>query len=122
MLPLSLRAITIPYSHVSFQITAAYASLLTFIWVLASWNQRIAFGSAREVDLSDEIVVITGGSSGLGQLIADFYRMKGVTVVVLDVKVPGDVEENGVQYYQCDVSDAEQVRSISETIRKEVCT
>src|ERR1700748_3418245 len=82
MLPLSLRAITIPYSHISFQLTAAYASFLTFFWFLASLNQKLAFGSSREVDISEEIVVVTGGAKGLGQTIADFYRMKGATVVV----------------------------------------
>jgi NADPH:quinone reductase-like Zn-dependent oxidoreductase len=121
MLPLSLRAITIPYSHISFQATAAYASILTLVWVLAFWDQRIAFGLAREVDTSDEIVVITGGSRGLGQIIADFYRMKGVTVVVLDVKAPAKSQENGVQFYQCDLSNAQEVRFVSETIAKEVC-
>ena len=121
MLPLSLRAVTIPYSHLSFQLTAAYATLLTFFWVLASISHKIAYGSAREVDISEELVVITGGTSGLGQIIADFYRMKGTPVAVLDIKVPEDEEENGVQYYKCDVGNASEVQAVYKTLTDEVC-
>ena len=134
MLPLSLRAVTIPYSHISFQLTAAYATFLTFFWFLASLNQKLAFGSSRVVDVSEEIVVITGGFGGLGQTIADFYCMKGSTVAVLDVmvnehnknKVKGDEDEdkdegNGIQYYQCDVGNAKEVQAVYKRISEEVC-
>lgn len=134
MLPLSLRAITIPYSHISFQLTVAYATFLTFFWFLASWNRKLAFGSSREVDVSEEIVVITGGARGLGKVIADFYCMKGSTVAVLDVEVNerdkdevegGEDEDkdegNGIQYYQCDVGNAKEVQAVYKRLTEEVC-
>jgi short chain dehydrogenase len=120
MLPLCLRAVTIPYSHISFQATAAYACLLTVVSVLSVFNQRIAFGTPREVDLSEEVIVITGGASGLGLLIADFYRMKGASVAVLDVKKTQEEELGGIQYYECDVGNSKAVDSTSRRIKEDV--
>jgi hypothetical protein len=117
MLPLSLRAVTIPYSHISFQLTTIYACAITFFWVLGSWNRSIAYGSPRKI--GDEIVVITGGTNGLGKVIADFYCMKGVTVVVMDVEEMKD-EEDGVEYYKCDVGNPTEVRAVCEKLVEEV--
>jgi NADPH:quinone reductase-like Zn-dependent oxidoreductase len=120
MLPLCLRAVTIPYSHISFQATAAYASLLTLLSVLSLLNHRVAFGLPREVDLSEEVIVITGGASGLGLLIADFYRMKGASVAVLDVKKTQEEELGGIQHYECNVGNAKAVDLASKRIREDV--
>jgi hypothetical protein len=121
MLPLCLRAVTIPYSHLSFQLTTAYASLLTFVYLFTAWSNGYAFGSPREVDFDDEVVVITGGASGLGLLIADFYRMRGASVAVLDVQKLSDDDESGVNSYTCDISDPAQVSQAAELIRNDVC-
>jgi hypothetical protein len=118
MLPLSLRAITVPYSHPSFQLTSLYAMILTLIWFMESLNRRFAFGSPRKIDLAEEVVVITGGSGGLGKVLADFYRMKGTIVVVLDVH--GKQADDGIEFYQCDVSNPEEVRSVYKTVTEEV--
>jgi NADPH:quinone reductase-like Zn-dependent oxidoreductase len=121
MLPLCLRAVTVPYSHISFQLTTAYASLLTLFAVVSVFNHRLAFGIPREVDLSEEVVVITGGASGLGQSIANFYQMKGCSVAILDVKHVAEEELGGIQYYKCDVGDPEQIKRAAEKIKKDVC-
>jgi hypothetical protein len=118
MLPLSLRAVTIPYSHISFQLTTIYASVITLLWVLGSWNRTIAYGSPRKV--GDEIVLITGGANGLGKVIADFYSMKGSSVVVLDIEEPKNDEEDGVEYYKCDVGNSIQVKAVCDKIIEEV--
>jgi NADPH:quinone reductase-like Zn-dependent oxidoreductase len=120
MLPLSLRAVTVPYSDISFKLTTLYAAAITVFWVLRAINRRIAFGSSREVDITEEVVVITGGASGLGLSIADFYRMKGAAVAVLDIKDNEDQEEDGVYHYHCDVGNAAEVRSVGKKIIEEV--
>lgn len=120
MLPLSLRALTVPYSDISFKFTLVYATAITLFWVLRAISKRIAFGSSREVDVTEELVVITGGASGLGLSIADFYRMKGAAVAVLDIKDNEDQEEDGVYHYHCDVGNAAEVRSVAKKIIEEV--
>jgi hypothetical protein len=120
MMPLSLRAVTVPYEHISFQLAAVYASLLTLYYVLSAFNHKIAFGSSREVDLSEEVIVITGGAGGLGQLIADFYRMRGASVAILDVQEPLEEDESGIEFYKCDVGNGSEIREVAKRIRSEV--
>ena len=121
MIPLSLRAQATPYYHLSFQISTAYALFLTTVYVLSVLDRRIAHGVPRRVDLSEEVVVITGGASGLGLLIADFYTMRGASVAVLDVKPKNAIQESkGITYYVCDVGDSEQVHTTAKDIKEDV--
>ncbi len=120
MIPLCLRAQLTPYSHPSFIISVAYATFITIAWIAWSIDQRVAYGLAREVDLAEEVIVITGGSSGLGQLIAEVYGMRGAAVAVLDVEPMEGSEAKGVQFYECDVGDSQQVEQVAKKIEKEV--
>jgi len=121
MIPLSLRAVTVPYEFLSMRLAIGYASALTLLWVLSVFNDRIAYGLPREVDLEDEVIVITGGASGLGRLVAEFYAMRRASVVVLDVEtVDEDEGMMGVNFYQCDVGDCKQVEACATRIREDV--
>ena len=121
IIPMSLRAQAYPPSHIAFRVSFAYAALLSVFFFLSIINYRLGYGNPREVDLSDEVIVITGGAGGLGRLIADFYAMRGVSVAVLDIE-QGDVEGklNGAFYYQCDIADVQQLERTFEKIRHEV--
>jgi NAD(P)-dependent dehydrogenase (short-subunit alcohol dehydrogenase family) len=72
------------------------------------------------VDLSEEVIVITGGASGLGLLIAEVYGMRGATVAVLDVKELESGEARGVSAYKCDVGDKEQLARVAVEIERDV--
>lgn len=71
-------------------------------------------------------MVITGGASGLGLLIAQMYGMRGASVAVLDIK---DVLEDGrdevfgegVLYISCDVAERTALESAKRRILQEVC-
>ncbi|TLD24705.1 short chain dehydrogenase/reductase [Venturia nashicola] len=120
MIPVSLRAVTVPYSNISMQVSIAYATLLAFWWMLSVINKRVAFGLPREVDLDEEVIVITGGSNGLGRLIADFYAMRGASVAVLDVAKRDDDDMMGLEFYRCDVGDRTQVEAAAAKLRKDL--
>ena len=109
MIPLCLRTVMVPYENISMKLAIAYAAFLTLLWVAAVFNKRIAFGIPREVNYDEEVIIITGGASGLGRLIADFYAMRGASVAVLDVRHDEDDEMMGIQYYHCDVSSYKEV-------------
>ncbi|KAF2675425.1 NAD(P)-binding protein [Microthyrium microscopicum] len=121
-LPLSLRAITVPYEHLSLQLTIAYAALITCYYIFTAIDQRIAYGQSREVELSSEVVVITGGAGGLGLLLADFYRMNGASVAIFDIKEPPTDGIQGIEFYKCDVGDAGQVQAAAERIKADIGT
>ncbi|KAJ9620158.1 hypothetical protein H2203_007923 [Taxawa tesnikishii (nom. ined.)] len=129
MLPLSLRAQATPYAHLSFVLATGYAALITLFSILNAINKRIAYGVPRELNWDDEVVVITGGSSGLGRVIANTYGMRGVTVAVLDVKPfyeMGKEEEDesgqNIKWYECDIGDGDAVRKVKEAIEKDLGT
>jgi NADP-dependent 3-hydroxy acid dehydrogenase YdfG len=98
----------------------AWATIVTLFWMANVVNQRIAHGIPREVDLSEEVIVITGGASGMGLLVAEVYGMRGATVAVLDVNEMENTEARGVTYYKCDVGDKDQVAKVALEIEKDV--
>ncbi len=95
MVPLCFRAETMGYDAVPMRVSIVYASLVTVGWVLSAINRRMAFGLPREVDPDDEVIVITGGASGLGLLIAEVYGMRGASVAVLDINEMENGEARG---------------------------
>ncbi|KAI9696051.1 MAG: hypothetical protein M1836_005882 [Candelina mexicana] len=119
MIPLCLRAQAASFRQTSMQLALAYAIALTFLSILSVINKRIAYGLPREVDLSEEVIVITGGASGLGLLIAEVYGMRGASVAVLDVKELDAKEAMGVEFYRCDVGDRGQVDRVAKEIEKD---
>jgi hypothetical protein len=119
---LCLRAQYTPYENVEMRLALAWSMLMTVIGIFGLINDRIAFGASREVDLEEEVIVITGGVEGLGGLLAETYGMRNANVAVLDTKKvdEDEAEEKGVLYYQCDVSDAKQVEAAAAKIVEDV--
>ncbi|SPO03453.1 related to short-chain dehydrogenase/reductase [Cephalotrichum gorgonifer] len=120
IVPLCFRAQNYPWDHPKMIVSIAWASLLTLCWAANVINQRIAFGLPREVDLSEEVIVITGGASGLGLLIAEVYGMRGASVAVLDVREMETGEARGVSYYKCDVGDKEALAAVAKRIEQDL--
>ncbi|MFB6173930.1 MAG: SDR family NAD(P)-dependent oxidoreductase [Halobacteriales archaeon] len=87
-------------------------------------------GSAQ-FDFTDEVAVVTGGSSGIGRATALEFADAGATVVVADVRrepkdlgaeTPTDeriVESGGeAEYVETDVSDPDEVAAVVEAARE----
>lgn len=104
------------------QLSLGYASLLTLWYFLGVLNRQIAYSKPRAVDLSEEVIVITGGASGLGLLIAEVYGMRGATVAVLDTRELEAGEARGVTVYSCDVGDKEQLAKVAREIEIDLGT
>ncbi|KAK4667225.1 hypothetical protein QC763_307320 [Podospora pseudopauciseta] len=120
IIPLCFRAQNMHWDAPPMLVSFAWAGAITLIWMAGVINDRLAFGLPREVDLSEEVIVITGGASGLGLLIAEVYGMRGATVAVLDVEEMENGEARGVTYYKCDVGDKEQIAKVAEKIEREL--
>ena len=119
LIPLCLRATAHSYRHPTMQLGIAYGVLISLLWILSAVNTRIAYGTARDVDLDREVIVITGGASGLGLLIAEVYGLRGASVAVLDVR-DMEGESRGVEFYRCDVGDRAQVEQAAKAIEADV--
>ncbi|KAF7911187.1 uncharacterized protein EAF01_002695 [Botrytis porri] len=122
MIPLCMRAQAMAWHHQAIQYAIGYASLLTMLYFLSILNRQIAYSKAREVDLLEEVIVITGGASGLGLLVAEVYGMRGATVAVLDVRDLESGEARGVSYYKCDVGNREEVARVAVEIERDLGT
>lgn len=123
---LCLRAQVTPFDHPAFILATAWASILTLLAAANVINRRIAYGTPRAVDLNEEVIVVTGGASGLGLLIAQIYGLRGASVAVLDVKEVSEIAEtweegvSGVEYYRCDVGNRKEVEATRARIVKDV--
>ncbi|KAF2766498.1 NAD(P)-binding protein [Teratosphaeria nubilosa] len=124
LIPLCQRAVGAPSDNIYFIATSIYASLITLLWLLSVFDNRIAYGKPREVNWDEEVVVITGGASGLGKILAETYGMRGASVAVLDVQKPQHESEalENVRFSLCDVSDATAVSNAAQQISKDLST
>ncbi|EPE25048.1 NAD(P)-binding Rossmann-fold containing protein [Glarea lozoyensis ATCC 20868] len=120
MIPLCMRAQAMRWNNPYIQAAIGYASFLTFLFFANILNKQIAYSKPRKVKHSDEVIVITGGASGLGLLIAEVYGMRGASVAVLDIKGLDSGEARGVSVYQCDVGDKEQVAKAALEIERDL--
>lgn len=119
---LCLRAQYTQYEAPEMRIAIGWSIAMSVVGIFGIFSDRIAFGPHREVDLSEEVIVITGGVDGLGGLLADTYGMRNANVAVLDLKAvdKAEAEAKNVAYYQCDVGDAQQVEAAAAKIVKDV--
>ncbi|KIK67783.1 hypothetical protein GYMLUDRAFT_92458 [Collybiopsis luxurians FD-317 M1] len=104
--------------------TGGFYVFLCIYW-LGDWlstlyrNQGSLLFRPPRFDWGDQIVVVTGGSSGVGELLANTLAVRNVTVVVLDVK-PLVSENHNIVYYKCDISKWEEVEAVSKKIVDEL--
>jgi len=91
-----------------------------FLNTMASNSWRIF--QARGWNWPDEIAVVTGGSSGIGNCIVERLAALGVRVAVLDVQpLPkAMVGDALIRYYQCDVTSSESVAAAATAVRREM--
>jgi hypothetical protein len=73
----------------------------------------------RQVKWEDQIVVVTGGASGLGRQIVETLAVRHITVVVLD-RTKYIAEWDDVYSYEVDVSNRDEVLKVAKRIRDEV--
>jgi predicted membrane protein len=118
LLPICLLALATPTDHPAVIGTCAWAIFL-IVWNVAAIIIDGVLDPPREVDWETEVVVVTGGSRGLGRLLAEVFALRGVAVAALDVADSEPVE--GVQFYNCDVGDAAAVEKTVAQITEEVC-
>ena len=71
-------------------------------------------------DWRKEIILITGGSSGIGELMVRKFAKLGIKVIAVDLKPPSKPFPVGVTFYQLDLTDAHAIREHAQKIREEV--
>ncbi|PPQ77662.1 hypothetical protein CVT25_011097 [Psilocybe cyanescens] len=101
-----------------------YYLAISLFWFI-KWYSRLYRNQGsfilrpNRLEWSDQIVVVTGGASGIGELLANTLAVRNVTVVVLDIN-PIVTENYNIAYYKCDVSKWEEVEAVSKKIYEEI--
>lgn len=62
--------------------------------------------------LEDNVAIVTGGASGIGNHVAQVLRDAGATVVIADLTVTTGDEIDGCECVKCNVCDAESVNAM----------
>lgn len=68
--------------------------------------------------MSEKVVLITGASGGIGMAAVRKFAAEGMKVAATDKKICDVPETKGVQWYEMDVTDHEQVRSVVGNIEE----
>lgn len=71
-------------------------------------------------DWSREVVLVTGGCGGIGELTMQRLAKYGVKVVALDVNPPKEPLPSNEFYYKLDVTSSRDIRTVADKIRAEV--
>ena len=75
------------------------------------------------MNLENAKVIVTGGSSGIGQATAKMLKEKGAEVTIAardESKLRSIAEELGVNYVQCDVTNEEDVKNLIESAKSKM--
>ncbi|KAJ1663200.1 hypothetical protein IW140_004921 [Coemansia sp. RSA 1813] len=100
---------------------AALWAAARFVLPIIRWLPRKVLGLDRpSVRWADEIIVVTGGSHGVGLELVKRLLRAGARVAILDVnEFPVTDEAAGGQwrYYRCDITDLEQVKATAAAVR-----
>ncbi|RKP07959.1 hypothetical protein THASP1DRAFT_30236 [Thamnocephalis sphaerospora] len=108
---IGLKALELPWSHPATQLALGYTALLLVIYGVAH-----RFRAKETIDWQDQVVVVTGGSGGVGACLSGILAMRGAHVAVLDVE-PFASHMPNVKFFPCDVADIEQLHAAAEAIR-----
>ncbi|KAE8153734.1 hypothetical protein BDV25DRAFT_149062 [Aspergillus avenaceus] len=99
------------------------ASALLALGVLRTANRSLSYWSAnnwqkaRPWQKERELVLVTGGCSGIGKQIMQDLVQAGVRVVILDIQEPSFKLPSNVTFYKADITSSENIHCVAEKIR-----
>ncbi|MFZ1322349.1 MAG: 3-oxoacyl-[acyl-carrier-protein] reductase [Ignavibacteria bacterium] len=72
-------------------------------------------------DFKDKVILITGGSRGIGKTIAESFTDEGATVIVTYRNSIDEAyfDSKGIKHFKCDVSDMKSVQEMVDSIIKD---
>ena len=92
---------------------------LALLTRLSTWlDRRILNNNLRDpYNWNKEIVVLTGGSNGIGLRIAHLLGERDIKVAILDITPPQPPLHNSIRFYECDITSAAAISTAATKIR-----
>ncbi|KAJ5953490.1 hypothetical protein N7454_000386 [Penicillium verhagenii] len=99
---------------------ALSSSLLTY-YLHTKFNERVLnnFQPREKWDPDNELVLLTGGTSGIGKQLAEDLSAAHLRVVVLDISAPTYTLPPNVSFYQADITSSAAIAQVAALVRAE---
>ncbi|KAG4269902.1 hypothetical protein FPRO06_06261 [Fusarium proliferatum] len=104
------------------------ATAVGVLVLLSPLNRWLSWRSANNGDTlnrwnpATELVVVTGGSSGIGAKIVQMLEAENIKVIILDINSPSGKNvgiDKTAPFYKVDLSDADAIAAVAERIRSD---
>ncbi|KAJ5085047.1 hypothetical protein N7532_009818 [Penicillium argentinense] len=82
-------------------------------WTLQNWTRNEKWVPARE------LILLTGGCSGIGKQVMEDLAKTGVRVVILDINEPTFKLPANVFFYRADITSSASIAEVAKTIRSD---
>ncbi|KAJ5131653.1 hypothetical protein N7448_005811 [Penicillium atrosanguineum] len=82
-------------------------------WTLNNWTSNQRWQPARE------IILLTGGCSGIGKQVMEDLAKTGVRVVILDINEPNFKLPANVSFYRADITSSANIAEVAKAIRSD---
>lgn len=84
-------------------------------------NHRVLGANSKDLwKWNKEIVLITGGSSGMGAEMVQQFALKNIKVVSFDINPPKDTLPPNAHFYKVNISSPEAIHEAAEKVRREI--
>ncbi|PLB48550.1 hydroxysteroid 17-beta dehydrogenase 11 [Aspergillus steynii IBT 23096] len=90
---------------------ARHANRALTRWTANNWQGAGPWQPARE------LVLITGGCSGIGKQIVDDLAPTGVRIVILDIQEPSSKLPTNATFYKADITSSASIAAVADKIR-----
>jgi len=119
LLPLFLRFQEVPTADAFFRFSVGWFLFTFVLWLARYLSVLWRNGSTKRIEWDDQVVLVTGGASGIGALLATTLALRSVSVVVLDTK-KCHFDNDNIHPFVCDISDPIQIEAVHPKIISQV--
>ncbi|KAL8906849.1 MAG: hypothetical protein Q9207_001776 [Kuettlingeria erythrocarpa] len=98
-----------------------YAGIVRWVNNFLS-NASVDNWTTSNYDWNQEIVVVTGGSDGLGKLVSLLLAERGAKIAILDIQPLTFEPPNNITFFKCDVTSPSEICSTASSVRSKVGT
>lgn len=109
------------YTFTALKIIVAFVGLSALYYIHSKLSEKVVnnFQVSEPWVAGNELVLLTGGSGGIGRQIMEDLSYNGVRVVILDVKQPPFELPKNVTFYQTDITSSTSLSKTATFIRRE---